>query len=72
MYTSADYFTDDVQFGYGASQFRIESVNLKIIYERKWYSANESFEELSEKIKEVYDKLDENVNNQICKRNAFF
>lgn len=69
MGTSADYFTDDIQFGHaGASaNSEFESANFKNKYMKEnGIHVPESFEELSEKIKEVYDTLDlEDVNDDI-------
>ena len=61
MGTSADYFSDDVQFGHaGASaNSEYESANFKNKYMKdNGIHVPDSFEELSDKIEEVYKTLD--------------
>ena len=69
MGTSADYFTEDVQFGHaGASaNAEYESANFKNKYMKEsGIHVPDSFEELSSKIEEIYKTLNlEDMNNEI-------
>jgi len=66
MGTSADYFTDDIQFGHAGASANTdyESANFKNMYMREnGINVPDSFEELSNKIEEVYKNLNlEDIN----------
>jgi len=69
MGTSADYFTDDIQFGHAGAtaNTEYESAIFKNIYMKKsGINVPDSFEELSSMIEEIYKSLElQDVDNKI-------